>query len=297
MAKTQTQTQATAKRKRRSLWGEVVRRIVRNKGAMVGMIITFLLVFLACTADIFFDYETDVVGQTLTAQFTPPNSQYWFGTDNLGRDIFARVIYGSKYSLLIGLSSTLISAVISLVLGSLAGYYGGKLEDVIMRVCDIFGAIPSLLMGMLIVSVLGPDLINLTIALGISGFPYMTRTVRASVLTVRNSEYVESARSIGMPEWKIISKYIIPNCMSPIIVSITLRVGGTIISASSLSFLGLGAQPPMPEWGAMLSEGRNYVRHQPYITVFPGLAIMITVLALNMFGDGLRDAMDPKLRR
>ena len=283
--------------KRRSYWAEIWRLLVRNKGAMAGMVITILLVFMACTVDIFFDYETEVVGQVLKDQLTPPNSQYWFGTDHLGRDIFARVLYGSKYSLLIGFVSTIISSVIGLVLGSLAGYYGGRLEDIIMRVCDVFGAIPGLLMGMLIVSVLGPDLINLCIALGISGFPYLTRTVRASVLTVRNSEYVESARAIGMPEWKIIAKYIIPNCMSPIIVAVTLRVGSNIISASSLSFLGLGAAPPMPEWGTMLSEGRDFVRHQPYITVFPGLAIMITVLALNMFGDGLRDAMDPKLRR
>ena len=283
--------------KRRSYWAEIWRLLVRNKGAMVGMAITFLLIFIACTADIFFDYDTDVVGQTLKVQFTPPNSQYWFGTDHLGRDIFARVLYGTKYSLLIGIVATSISAGIALVLGSISGYYGGRLENLIMRICDVFGAIPSLLLGMLIVSVLGPDLINLTIALGISGFPYLTRVIRASVLTVRNSEYVEAAKAIGMPEWKIIAKYIIPNCMSPIIVAVTLRVGSNIISASSLSFLGLGAQPPMPEWGTMLSDGRNYVRHQPYITVFPGLAIMITVLSLNMFGDGLRDAMDPKLRR
>ena len=282
---------------RRSYWAEIWRLLVRNKGAMVGMAITFLLIFIACTADIFFDYDTDVVGQTLKVQFTPPNSQYWFGTDHLGRDIFARVLYGTKYSLLIGIVATSISAGIALVLGSISGYYGGRLENLIMRICDVFGAIPSLLLGMLIVSVLGPDLINLTIALGISGFPYLTRVIRASVLTVRNSEYVEAAKAIGMPEWKIIAKYIIPNCMSPIIVAVTLRVGSNIISASSLSFLGLGAQPPMPEWGTMLSDGRNYVRHQPYITVFPGLAIMITVLSLNMFGDGLRDAMDPKLRR
>ena len=283
--------------KRRSYWAEIWRLLVRNKGAMVGMAITFLLIFIACTADIFFDYDTDVVGQTLKVQFTPPNSQYWFGTDHLGRDIFARVLYGTKYSLLIGIVATSISAGIALVLGSISGYYGGRLENLIMRICDVFGAIPSLLLGMLIVSVLGPDLINLTIALGISGFPYLTRVIRASVLTERNSEYVEAAKAIGMPEWKIIAKYIIPNCMSPIIVAVTLRVGSNIISASSLSFLGLGAQPPMPEWGTMLSDGRNYVRHQPYITVFPGLAIMITVLSLNMFGDGLRDAMDPKLRR
>lgn len=296
MAKTIVQSKTT-KRKSRSQMAEIWRLLIRNKGAMVGMVITILLVVLACTVDLIYDYDTDVIGQNLSDRLQPPNSKYWFGTDNLGMDIFKRVVYGTKYSLLIGVVSTAIGSSIALVLGSIAGYFGGKAENIIMRFCDIFGAIPALLMGMLVVAILGPDLINLMIAMGISTFPMTTRTVRAAVLTVRNSEYVESARSIGMREWKIITKYIIPNCMSPIIVAITLRVGSNIITASSLSFLGLGAQPPMPEWGAMLSAGRTYVRGQPYITVFPGLAIMITVLALNLFGDGLRDAMDPKLRR
>jgi len=296
MAKAATQPQ-TAKRKSRSQAAEIWRLLVRNKGAMVGMVITILLVILACTVDLIFDYEAEVISQNLVDRLQPPNSKYWFGTDNLGRDIFKRVAYGTKYSLVIGIVSTAIGTMIALVLGSIAGYFGGKVDITIMRFCDVFGAIPGLLMGMLVVAILGPDLINLMIAMGISAFPGTSRTVRAAVLTVRNSEYVESARAIGMPEWKIIAKYIIPNCMSPIIVAVTLRVGSNIISASSLSFLGLGAQAPMPEWGAMLSEGRGFVRGQPYITVFPGLAIMITVLALNMFGDGLRDAMDPKLRK
>lgn len=285
------------KRKSRSLWAEVWRRLVRNKGAMIGMVITILLALLAIFADVIFDYDTQVVAQSLKDQFIFPCWEHPFGTDNLGRDIFVRVLYGARISLIIGIAATAVSTVFGLFFGSISGYMGGKVDTVIMRGCDIIGAIPGLLLGMVIVSSLGISTTNLIIALGVGNISAMTRTVRAAVLTVRNSEYVESARAIGMPEWKIIIKYIIPNCMSPIIVAVTLRVGSAIIGASSLSFLGLGVVPPAPEWGAMLSEGRNFVRGYPYITVFPGIAIIISVLALNMFGDGLRDALDPKLRR
>ena len=285
------------KRKSRSLWAEVWRRLVRNKGAMVGMAITILLVILACTVDIIFDYDTQVVAQNLKDRFIKPCLEHPFGTDTLGRDIFIRVLYGARFSLVIGVAATVLSTVFGMFFGAVAGYFGGNVDTVIMRGCDIIGAIPGLLLGMVIVSALGVSSVNLVLALGIGNISAMTRTTRAAVLTVRNSEYVESARAIGIPEWKIIVKYIIPNCMSPIIVAVTLRVGSAIIGASSMSFLGLGVVPPAPEWGAMLSEGRNFVRGYPYITVFPGLAIIISVLALNMFGDGLRDALDPKLRR
>lgn len=290
-------TEVKKQKKSRSYWAEIWRLLVRNKGAMIGMAVVILLIFLSLTVDFIFDYDNQVINQDVANRLQWPSKEHWFGTDNLGMDIFNRVVYGSKYSLLIGISSTALSTAIGLFFGAIAGYFGNKFDNIIMRGCDIIGAVPGLLLGMIIVAVLGPDLINLTIALGISGASYMTRVTRASVLTVRNSEYVESARSIGMAEWKIICKYILPNCMSPIIVAVTLRVGSNIISASSLSFLGLGAQAPTPEWGAMLSAGRAYTRGQPYITLFPGLAIMLTVLALNMFGDGLRDAMDPKLRK
>lgn len=285
-----------AARKSRTQGQEIWRRLVRNKGAMIGMAITILLVILACSVDVIYNYDEQVISQSITERLQWPSKEHWFGTDNLGMDLFTRVVYGAKYSLLIGFSATVFSTVFGLLLGSLAGYYN-RLDNLIMRACDVVGAIPNLLMGMLIVSVLGANMLNLIIALGVSNVSNMTRVVRAAVLTVKNSEYVESARSIGMPEWMIIGKYILPNCMSPIIVAVTLRVGSAIIGASSLSFLGMGVQVPAPEWGAMLSAGRNFIRGYPYITVFPGLAIMITVLALNMFGDGLRDAMDPKLRR
>lgn len=283
--------------KSRSQWGEVWRRLRTNKGAMIGLAIVVILAVIACSVDFIYDYEVDIIAMNMPNKLQWPSAEHWFGTDSYGRDIFARIVYGSRVSLWIGISSTVLSTAIGLFLGSICGYFGGNLDIVIMRGCDILGAIPNLLMGMVIVSALGPSTTNLIIALGITGAPPIARTTRAAVLTVCNSEYVESARSIGMPEWKIIMKYILPNCMSPIIVAVTLRVGSAIIAASTLSFLGLGVQEPAPEWGAMLSDGRNYIRGYSYITLFPGLAIMLTVLALNMFGDGLRDAMDPKLRR
>lgn len=283
--------------KSRSQWAEVWRRLIRNKGAMIGMAIVLALAMIACFADVIFDYEAEIIAQDIPNRYLEPCKEHWFGTDKLGRDVFKRILYGAKYSLLIGFSATLFSTCIGLVLGSIAGYFGGKADLLIMRFCDIWGAVPSLLLGMIIVSLLGPSVGNIVIAMGLGGLSGKSRTVRAAVLTVRNSEYVESARAIGMPEWKIIAKYILPNCLSPIIVSVTLGVASDIISASSLSFLGLGVQQPAPEWGAMLSAARDDLRHYSYLATFPGLAIMITVLAMNMFGDGIRDAMDPKLRR
>ncbi|MBE6961392.1 MAG: ABC transporter permease [Ruminococcaceae bacterium] len=283
--------------KRRSQWDEIWRRLRKNTGAMIGMAIVFVMVAVACSVDLIYDYDTEIIAQDIPNRYLEPCAEYWFGTDALGRDVFKRVVYGAKYSLLIGFMATVVSTAIALVLGSAAGYFGGKVDNLIMRFCDIWGAVPGLMLGMIIVSLLGPSIWNLIIAMGLGGISGKSRTVRAAVLTVRNSEYVESARSIGMPEWKIILKYILPNCMSPIIVAVTLGVAADIISASSLSFLGLGVQAPAPEWGAMLTSARENLRYYPYLAIFPGLAIMVTVLALNMFGDGLRDAMDPKLRR
>ncbi len=288
---------AAKKVKSRSLRAEVWRRLRRNRGAMLGLVIIIVMVAVACSVDLIFDYETDVVEQHLREKLQKPSAEHWFGTDELGRDIFARVVYGSRYSLFIGIASVAFSSLVGIVLGALAGFFGGKLDNLIMRSLDIIGAIPSLLLGMVIVSVLGTGLWNLVLALSVGGICNRARVTRAAVMTVRNSEFVESARSIGMPEWRIILTYILPNCISPILVSMSLAIGGIIISASSLSFLGMGIKEPAPEWGTLLSAGRNLIRGYPYITLFPGLAIMITVLAFNMFGDGLRDAMDPKLRR
>ena len=294
MAKT---VEANAPRKARSQMGEVWHQFRRNKGAMVGSAIVLIIVFVALFADVFLDYDTQVVGQNVAERLQWPSARHWFGTDELGRDIFVRVLYGTRFSCSVGLVAVTIGLVIGVTLGAIAGFYGGTLEEVIMRSTDILGAVPNMLMAIVIVSVLGQSIWNLMLAVGITSVPQFVRITRAAVLTVRNQEYVEASKAIGLSNRRIIFKHILPNCLSPIIVQATLRVASAIISASSLSFLGLGVPAPSPEWGALLSGGRKYIRDYSYMTLFPGLAIMITVLALNMMGDGLRDSLDPKLKK
>ena len=294
MAKT---VEANVPRKARSQMGEVWHQFRRNKGAMVGSAIVLIIVFVALFADVFLDYDTQVVGQNVAERLQWPSARHWFGTDELGRDIFFRVLYGTRFSCSVGLVAVTIGLVIGVTLGAIAGFYGGTLEEVIMRSTDILGAVPNMLMAIVIVSVLGQSIWNLMLAVGITSVPQFVRITRAAVLTVRNQEYVEASKAIGLSNRRIIFKHILPNCLSPIIVQATLRVASAIISASSLSFLGLGVPAPSPEWGALLSGGRKYIRDYSYMTLFPVLAIMITVLALNMMGDGLRDSLDPKLKK
>ena len=281
--------------KRRTKLQDIWRRFRKNKGAMAGLFILIILVLIGSTVD-FWLQEDWMVGQSLTEKLQSPSAKHLFGTDELGRDLFWRVVYGTRFSLAIGFVAVIISAVIGVPLGAVAGYYGGKLETVIMRFTDIFSAIPSILMAIAIVSVLGRTTVNLMLAVGIAAVPQFTRVTRASVLTVKNEEYIEAARALGKTDAYIIFRHVLPNCLSPIIVQITLRVAGAIISASSLSFLGIGIKPPTPEWGALLTAGKTYIMGYSYLCLFPGLAIMITVLAFNMVGDGLRDALDPKLK-
>ena len=294
MAKT---VEANVPRKARSQMGEVWHQFRRNKGAMVGSAIVLIIVFVALFADVFLDYDTQVVGQNVAERLQWPSARHWFGTDELGRDIFFRVLYGTRFSCSVGLVAVTIGLVIGVTLGAIAGFYGGTLEEVIMRSTDILGAVPNMLMAIVIVSVLGQSIWNLMLAVGITSVPQFVRITRAAVLTVRNQEYVEASKAIGLSNRRIIFKHILPNCLSPIIVQATLRVASAIISASSLSFLGLGVPAPSPEWGALLSGGRKYIRDYSYMTLFPGLAIMITVLALNMMGEGFRDSLDPKLKK
>jgi len=295
--KEQKKYSASKRYQKRSQGAEIWRRLKKNKGAMVGLGIVAMLAFIALFADIIIDFETDVIGQNISQRMQLPSRDHLLGTDEVGRDVFFRLLYGTRFSLSVGIVAVIIALVIGVVFGAIAGYFGGAIEEIIMRATDIFASVPHILMGIVIVAALGASTLNLMIAVGISSVPQFIRITRAAVLTVRHAEYVEASRAIGLREASIIFVHIIPNCLSPIIVQTTLRVASAIISASALSFLGLGVPQPSPEWGSMLSSGRQFIRTNSLLTFFPGLAIMITVLALNLLGDGLRDALDPKLRR
>ena len=283
--------------KKRSMALEIWRRLRKNKMAMLGLVILVMLALTAIFADVIADYDTKVIAQDIKNRLQGPSMEHWCGTDEFGRDIFARLVQGSRVSLVVGLISVSISLLMGGALGAIAGYYGGRVDNVIMRIMDIFLAVPSILLAMTIVAALGTSLINVMLAIGVSGIPGYARIVRASVMSIKDQEFVEASRAIGAKSPTTIFREILPNCLAPIIVQATLSVAGAILSTASLSFIGLGVQPPSPEWGAMLSGGRNYLRDALHLTLFPGLAIVITILALNLLGDGLRDALDPRLKQ
>ena len=284
------------KTKKRSQWVSVMYRFRKNKLAMVGFVLFLILVFVAVAAPLLANYEEDAIRQVVKERFQTPNAEHWFGTDQYGRDVFARIIYGARTSLVVGLTTVVIALSLCAIIGSAAGYYGGKVDNVLMRIMDVFLAIPQNLMAISIVAALGTDLKNLMIALTISNVPRFSRIVRSAILQIRGQEFIEAAKACGTRDIRIIAKHIIPNAIGPIIVQATLSIGHTIISIAGLSFIGLGIQPPKPEWGTMLSEAKSRMREYPYLILFPGLAIMWTVLSLNLMGDGLRDALDPKLK-
>ncbi|MBU5311670.1 ABC transporter permease [Tissierella carlieri] len=284
-------------KKKRSQWSEVWRRLRKNKMAMLGLTIIVILILLALFADIIADYEEVAIKMNTSIRLQGPSKEHILGTDELGRDIFARMIHGARVSLKVGIIAVGIAIIIGGTLGAIAGFYGGKLDNVIMRAMDIFLAIPSILLAIAIVSALGTSMLNLMIAVGISSIPSYARIVRASVLSIKDQEFIEAAKAIGAKDTRIILKHILPNSMAPIIVQGTLGVAGAILSTAGLSFIGLGIQKPAPEWGAMLSSGRQFIREAWHVTTFPGIAIMITILSLNLLGDGLRDALDPRLKQ
>ena len=282
-------------RKKKSQLRSICSQFCKNKAAVFGLAVILLLILLAVFADVIAPYHYGK--QQLEDAFLEPSAAHLFGTDNFGRDIFSRVVYGARISLQVGLISVGVGAAIGGVLGAVAAFYGGRTDNVIMRCMDVLLAIPNILLAISISTALGPGLVNAMIAVGLGTVPTYARVVRASVMTVKENEYVEAARCIGAKNGRIITKHILPNAMAPIIVQATLGVANAILSAASLSFIGLGIQPPTPEWGAMLSAGRQYIRDYWHIVTFPGLAIMLTIFALNLFGDGLRDALDPRLKR
>lgn len=266
----------------------------KNKLAVCGLIVLLLIILMAALADVITPYYPNE--QNLRGAFQYPSSDHWFGTDEFGRDIFTRVVYGSRQSLIIGFGAVAISMTVGCLLGLLAGYYCGVVDTVLMRLIDTVMSIPSTIFAIAIVATLGSNMGNLLIAIAIAQIPAFARIMRSSVLKVRNSDFVTASRVLGISDKQILLEDILPNCLSPIIVQATLEVAFAILSAAGLSFLGLGIQPPTPEWGAMISSAKSYIRDFSYMTVFPGLAIMVTILALNFLGDGLRDALDPKLR-
>lgn len=280
--------------KKHTMLSEIWRRFKKNRQAVLGLIVLILFVLIAIFANQIAPYWYD--DQDASRAMISPCLEYPFGTDNLGRDVFSRLIYGSRYSLSIGFLAVGISVLTGGFLGVIAAYYP-KLDNIIMRCMDLFMAIPQMLLAMCIVSALGSSLFNLMLAVGLSSTPKFARVVRASVLETREREFVEAARAIGASNARIILHHILPNSISALIVQATLAMAGAIISASALSFLGFGIQAPMPEWGAMLSAGRKYIRNNAYLTVIPGLAIMVVVYALNVVGDGLRDCLDPRLKK
>jgi peptide/nickel transport system permease protein len=285
----------TRKYRKRSQMGDIFHSLRRNKGAMAGLIILALMI-IAFLCSLFISWES-ITTINARARFTRPNAQYLFGTDENGRDLFLRVIYGSRYTLAIGVGSVAFATIFGVTAGCFAGYYGGRTDDIIMRCSDVIASIPGLLLGMVVVTVLGQSLQNLIIAVGVQAIPIYLRMARASVLTVRNNEFVEAARAIGLSNVRIIFTQVLPNGLAPIFVTISASLGISIIVASSLSYLGFGVPVPHPEWGAIIAGGKEFARHSSYIMTFPGIFIMLTVLAFNLLGDGLRDALDPKMKR
>ena len=282
--------------KKRSQLSLIWHRLSRNKLAMLGLLLMTVIFGLALCADLIADYDQAVVGMNIMERLQPPSAKHWFGTDGYGRDVFARVVHGSRLSLSLSIVSMAIAVAVGSLIGAISGYYGGKIDDVLMRLMDMLLAIPPMLMSISIVAALGRSMVNLMLALALAYMPVFARVIRSSILSVKGQEFVEAAKACGTSDARIIMRHIVPNAIGPIIVQATLAMGAAILTISSLSFMGMGIQPPQPEWGTMLYEGRDLIRTSPYLVVFPGIAIAVSVLSLNLLGDGLRDALDPRLK-
>ncbi len=271
-----------------------LRRLARSRSAIVGSVLLVVIALTAILAPIISPYNPIKTNQRVPLE--PPGASHVMGTDRFGRDIFTRVLWGGRISLLVGLVSVGIAAFTGVTLGLVAGYYGGRTDSVIMRFVDILLAFPGILLALAVIATLGGGLRNLMIAVGISAIPDYVRIMRGTVLSLKEREFVLAARVVGCRDLAIIFRHIFPNTMAPLTVLATLRIAGAIITGSTLSFLGLGIQPPTPEWGNMLAEGRGFLEHAWWVALFPGLAIMLAVFSINLLGDGLRDILDPRLR-
>ncbi len=291
----ETNTREYKKYKKESQVREIWRRFRKSRVAMIGLILLACIILVAIFADVITPYER-AIEQHGADRFTPPCGQYLFGTDHLGRDMFARIVHGSRYSLLIGISTSLLSLVIGGLIGAFCGYYGGAFDNLVMRLMDVLMSVPPVLLSLAVVAALGADLKNLLVAMTISCVPGTVRLVRSVVISVADQDYIEAAHSYGGGDWRIILKYVLPNAMGPIIVSTTMNISAMILSAAGLSFIGMGVQPPAPEWGSLLNESRAHMFEAPYLLYVPGICILLTALGFNLVGDGLRDALDPKLK-
>lgn len=281
--------------KRNSNLVRILKQLSYNRGAVLGLIIITIEVLLALFAPVIAPYSHTKIDMTVSMQ--GPSMAHWFGTDDMGRDILSRLLIGARYSLGMGVLGVFFALIFGTIVGSVAGYFGGKTDNLIMRALDIIQSMPAMVMVIVLSALLGPGYFNTILALAIGGVPGYARMLRAQMLQVRGSEYIEAAQSINCSKLRIIAVHLVPNSFSPLVVSATMGIASTIVSAAGLSFLGLGVQPPAPEWGAMLSSSRQFIRACPHMVIFPGLAIAVTVLAINLMGDGLRDALDPKLKR
>lgn len=287
-------TDFSLERKPTNLWLDAWRRLRRNKLAIAGMVLFGIFVMVAIFAEQLAPY--DPLQQTLTLRKAPPSREHWLGMDEVGRDVLSRVIYGSRVSLQVGILSVTGAIIVGTLIGAMAGYLAGWFDQIIMRLMDIMLAFPSLLLALAIVTILGPGLLNMLYAIAIISVPVYARLMRASVLSVKEADYIMAARAIGCSPARILFVNILPNCLTPIIVQGTLGIGTAILDAAALGFLGLGAQPPTPEWGTMLGRAQQVFFSAPHIGIFPGLAILFTVLGFNLLGDGMRDALDPRLK-
>ena len=271
-------------------------RFCENKTAVLGLVVLVIIILMAVCAPMIASYS-QVIGQDMSSRTIKPGIEHLFGTDGYGRDTFARTVWGARLSLFIAFATILLACVVGMILGVVCGYFGGTVDAVVMRIVDVFMCLPPLLFSLSIVSALGNGMWNLILAVGITMMPYFTRVVRAAVLSVASMDYIEAARANGANDIYIIMKHIIPNCMGPIIVEATISLSSVIMIAAGLSFIGLGVEPPSPEWGAMLSDSREYMRQAPWLVFAPGLAIVVTALAFNLVGDGVRDALDPRQKK
>lgn len=283
-------------RKSYSQWGLILLRFKKNKLAVASIFILAIIAVIILTAPLYMDYEKAIL-QNMSIRFQPPSLEHPFGTDLYGRDLLARVIYGGRISLFAGIAIIVLSFIFGVLIGSVAGFFGGTVDQILMRFVDIFMAVPTIFLAMAIVTALGEGIVNIIIAFVICNIPSYSRIVRSSTMTLRNMEYVEAAKCYGASNLHIILKHIIPNGIGPVIVTATISLGTAILCISSLGFLGLGISAPTPEWGTLLADNRAYIRYYPYLGILPGVAIILTVMCVNFIGDGLRDALDPKMKK